>query len=72
MNERVHYVVSWSPDGHPTERRTFEEWEPAKEFYDGLVEDRRTEKASLFEVTEKEVRCFEHEAKRAAESVSAA
>ena len=72
MNQRTHYVVSWQPDSSPAERRSFEEWEPAKEFYDGLVEDRRTYKASLFEVTEKEVRCFEHEAKRGAKPVAAA
>ena len=62
MIKRVFYVVSWTCGSQAGETRRFEEWEQATEFYDGVVEDRRTTTASLVEVTEKEVRCFEHEA----------
>ena len=72
MNERMSYVVSWTPGSRAAERRTFAEWEPAIQFYEGLVEDRRTAKASLFEVTKKEVRFFEHEEKRVSKPASAA
>jgi hypothetical protein len=48
-------------DGTSRERRTFDEWEPALEFYEGLVGDSRVEAARLVEVTEREVRAYEHE-----------
>jgi hypothetical protein len=64
MNRRVSYKVSWTSGGRAGESRRFDEWEPAAEFYAGLVGDRRCDLASLVEVTETEVRCFEREAAR--------
>ena len=64
MNRRVSYVVSWTFGGRAADSRRFDEWEPAAEFYAGVVGDRRCDLASLVEVTEAEVRCFEREAAR--------
>lgn len=64
MNKRVTYTVSWMFGGRAEESRRFDEWEPAAEFYAGLVGDRRCDHANLVEVTESEVRCFEREAAR--------
>jgi hypothetical protein len=62
MNKHMFYRVSWSAGGRAEESRELDEWEPAAEFYQGLVADRRTDAANLVEVTETEVRCFEREA----------
>ena len=62
MNKRVSYKVSWTFAGRAEESRRFDEWEPAAEFYAGLIGDRRCDLAKLVEVTETEVRCFEREA----------
>ena len=64
MKKSVSYKVSWTSGGRPEESRRFDEWEPAAEFYAGLVGDRRCDLANLVEVTEAEVRCFEREAAR--------
>ena len=66
MKKRVYYRVSWTFDGRAEESRRFDEWEPAAGFYVGLVGDCRCDLASLVEVTEAEVRCFEREAARRA------
>ena len=66
MNKRVSYKVSWTSGGRVGESRRFDEWEPAAEFYAGLLGDRRCDLAKLVEVTEAEVRCFEREAARGA------
>ena len=62
MTERTSYVVSWTRGGLAAgERRTFDEWQPALALYDEVAADRRTVKANLVEVTERERRCYEHE-----------
>ena len=66
MKNRVSYKVSWTFGGRAEESRRFDDWEPAAEFYAGLVGDRRCDLASLVEVAETEVRCFEREAGRGA------
>ena len=66
MNKRVTYKVSWMFGGRAEESRQFNEWEPAAEFYAGLIGDRRCDHANLLEVTESEVRCFEREPARRA------
>jgi hypothetical protein len=66
MNKRVSYKVSWVFGGRAEESRRFDEWEPAAEFYAGLIGERRCDHANLVEVTESEVRCFEREAARGA------
>ena len=66
MNKRVTYKVSWKFGGRAEESRQFNEWEPAAQFYAGLLGDRRCDLARLVEVTEAEVRCFEREAARGA------
>jgi hypothetical protein len=65
MTENTSYVVSWTAIGAagdmPGEHRRFDEWEPALAFYDDVIASRHTESARLVEVTEREVRAFEHE-----------
>jgi len=62
MIKRVTYKVSWVFGGRAEESRWFDEWEPAAEFYTGMLGDRRCDFANLVEVTESEVRCFKREA----------
>ena len=62
MKKCVSYKVSWTSGGGAGESRRFDDWEPAEAFYAELVADRRCDLASLAEVTEAEVRCFEREA----------
>jgi hypothetical protein len=64
MTENVSYKVSWTTGSRPAESRIFSDFEPAAEFYDGIVDDPRTSRASLVEIIEKEVRCHEHEQPR--------
>ena len=66
MNKRVFYKVSWISGGRAEEGRRFEEWGPAADFYAELVADPRCDRATLEEVAETEVRCFEREAGRRA------
>ena len=61
MNKRVSYQVSWTFGGRASESRRFDEWDPAAEFYEGVVADPRCDLANLVEVTETEARCFERE-----------
>ena len=71
MNKRVSYKVSWTFGGRAEESRRFDEWEPAAQFYAGVVADGRCDVANLVEVTETEVRCFEREAARGARAAPA-
>jgi hypothetical protein len=64
MKRCVSYKVSWTFGGQAAESRRFDEWEPAAEFYAGVIGDGRCDLANLVEVTEAEVRCFEREAAR--------
>jgi hypothetical protein len=66
------YSVTWSSRAESNrrasdERKVFDEWESALQFYNDIVADRRTDTARLVEITEREVRCFEHENRRSAE-----
>ena len=62
MKRSTSYRVSWTSGGCAEESRRFDEWEPAAEFYAGIVADRRIDGANLVEVSEAEVRCFKREA----------
>jgi hypothetical protein len=64
VTETTFYKVSWTTESRSSESRIFPEWDSAVEFYDGIIEDTRTEKATLVEVSEKEIRCHEHEHRR--------
>ena len=61
MNETTFYRVCWTRAGLRPEIREFPEWEAALAFYEEVAEDRRTLQARMIEVSEKEVRCMEHE-----------
>lgn len=61
MSQTTAYRVSWVRAGTRPETREFADWGAAIAYYEELVEDHRTLQAKIIEVSEKEVRCMEHE-----------
>jgi hypothetical protein len=67
------YSVTWTKSAASRrprangEQKVFGDWESALQFYNDVILDRRTETARLVEITEREVRCFEHENRGSAE-----
>jgi hypothetical protein len=64
MNGTTFYRVSWTRIGAHPESKDFPEWDAAVAFYEDVLDDHRTLQAKIIEVTEKEVRCTEHEGLR--------
>jgi len=61
MMEKSYFVVGWARGDAAAESRRFEDWDTAKDFFEEVIADPKTNKARLLDVTEKEVRAFEHE-----------
>ena len=61
MIETITFVVWWERGKAAAESHRFEDWDAAKEFFEGVTADPKTHKARLLQITEKEVRSFEHE-----------
>ncbi len=61
MIEKSYFVVGWARGNAAGESRRFEDWDSAKDFFEELIADPKTHSARLLDVTEREVRSFEHE-----------
>jgi hypothetical protein len=62
MLEKTHYIIAWSRGDARKERRQFADRRAAIDFYEGIAGDPATQKATLVEVVESEIRGFEREA----------